>query len=283
MTLFKRLFGKAPDNGHDVRLFLETMLIMIAADGQVEDTEMSHFMAQVGTRPELAQISRRVIDQHMQEAFKAIRREGIEKRIVAIARGLQRRDQRLAAVAMAIAIAMGDGKLEREETAVLDMMQAAFELSDDDISEAIKAARRGDIDTLLNNDEGVERSFIETMMLMAAADGVIDPAEIDKFGHELAHQRDFNQISPQQVSSHLSQALEKLAAEGVEARLKSIASSLPREEQRQTAFKLALEMCLADGHADVHERALLKLLQEHFELSDDQVGRAVEKILGGGV
>ena len=89
MTLFKRLFGGGTEDGYEVRLFLETMLIMIAADGQVEDPEMKQVLALVRTRPELSHIPQRLVDKHMQEAFVAIRREGLEKRVQAIAKGLQ--------------------------------------------------------------------------------------------------------------------------------------------------------------------------------------------------
>ncbi len=283
MTLLKRLFGKsARGDEHEVRLFLEAMLIMIAADGSVEDSEMAQFMAQIRTRPELSQIPRRTIDVHMQEAFAAIRVEGIERRIQAIARGLRHRDQRLAAVGMALAIAVGDGALKPEEATILKMMQAALGLSDEDVRAAIEAARAGSIGDFV--DEGtIEEVYIETMMLMAAADGMIDPAELDRFGHELAHQSVFDLTSPEQASIFMERALSNLTRDGVEVRLEAIGAALEGSAQRETAFRLALEMCLADGNADVSERALLKLLQERLGLSDAFVGQEIQKILGGPV
>ncbi len=282
MTLLKRLFGGQTrgDEPH-VRLFLETMLIMIAADGSVDDKEMRRFMAQVRAHPQLSHLSQRMIDKHLQEAFVAIRREGLEQRIVAISKGLRRRDQRLAAVGMAMSIASGDGQMSDEELAVLGMLQGSFELTEDDLAAAASAARDGSLDSFMDEDAPVEQYYIEAMMLMAAADGDIDPAELDKFGQELAHQRHFDHVTPEQAGVYMERSLNVLETEGLEARLTAIAAHLTTDAQRQIAFELVVEMCLADGNADPQERALLKLFQERLGLSDDFVSKTIRYILEG--
>ncbi len=273
MTLLKRLFGrKAIGDELEVRLFLEAMLITIAADGTVDDAELAQFMAQVQTREELQGLSRRAVDNHMQEAFVAIKEEGIPRRVEAIAQGLPRYDQRLAALGMALSIVMGDEQMADEEKTLLKMMQDAFGISPADMEAAVEAALQGNLHELLEQEHtSAEQFYIESMMLMAAADGVLDPEELDKFGHQLAHLGEFENIGPEQVGVYMERSLHHLARDGLEKRLHLLAEGLTSPETRRTAFRLALEMSLADGAADAHERALLKLLQEKLALDDDFV------------
>lgn len=282
MPILTRLFG-GNANGDEprVRLFLETMLIMIAADGHVSEDEMRRFMTQVRARPELSEVPRATLDRHLQEAFLAIQREGLERRVEAISRGLRRRDQRLAALSMAVTTASGDGTLSAQERAVVELLQRYFQLSDEQVSAATHAAQRGEVDVFVDGMVPVEQYYIEAMLLMVAADGTIDPAELDRFSKELAHQPAFDHISPDNAGAFLERSLNHLERDGLEARLEILARELEDQDVREVAFRMALEMCLADGSADPQERTLLKLFQSHFDLTDEFVAREIKHILGG--
>lgn len=281
MTLLKRLLRR--QNGPtrlELRLFLEAMIIMMAADGQVDDHELTQFMVQVQKREELRSLTRKEIENYMQEASLAIKKEGAQNRIEAIARGLTSYEQRMAAVGMALSIALSEREMARAEKAVLRNMQEAFGLNDRDLEQAIEETRRGLRKALEGENAPPEQYYIEVMMLMTAADGQLDTEELEHFGHQLAYHEEFEQITPDQVGVFMERSLKHLAEEGVENRLGAVAQAMPDPEQRLTAFRLALEICLSDGSADDHERVLLKLLQEKFELGEGEVEAMIQHILG---
>lgn len=281
MTLLTRLFGKKT-TGHEpeVRLFVETMLLMIAADGQVEAAEMAQFLHEVRSRPELAELTQTCIDEHVDAAFAAIEADGIPKRIAAIAHGIRDREQRMAATTMAIAIGMDSDGLATAEATLLRMLANAFELDDDDIAAAVRAAQKGKVEGALAGHGSVQQYYVEVMMLMAAADGDFDPSELDVFAERLATHPAFDELTPETAGVYMERALQRLAEESVEARLDAIDDALVGQEVRETAFRLAVEMCLADGSADPHERELLKLLRDRFHLTDEFVAEEVKEIVG---
>ena len=211
----------------------------------------------------------------------AIKADGIPRRVEAIAAGLPDREQRMAAVAMAISIGLVDGGLAEAEMTLVKMLGDALSLSDADISSLISAAKVGCVRQLIDDSAPTNQLYVETMMLMASADGKLDPAELDKFGEQLASQPEFADLTPKQAGIYMERCLDKLAAEGVEARLDALVAGLREEEQRFVAFRLALEMCLADGSASFHERELLKLFQERLGLSEEFVSSQVERLVGG--
>jgi uncharacterized tellurite resistance protein B-like protein len=282
MTLLKRLFGRhAGPTPQELRLFLEAMIIMMAADGQIDDQEMAQFMAQVQTRDELRGLASDEVERHMRAASLAIKKEGVQARLQAIARGLPHPDQRMVAVSMALSIALGDRELARGEKQVLRLMQETFGLEDRQLDEAIDDARRGDARRLQDDtDAPPEQAYVEIMMLMTAADGDLGGDELEHFGHQLAWRAEFEALTPEQVGLFMERSLRHLGQEGVDARLTALSAQLPLPAQRLTAFRLALEIALVDGAADQRERALLKLLQERFALAEPEVEALIQQVLG---
>jgi len=286
MNLLQRLFGgQSRNNAPEIRLFVEAMLILIAADGVVEESELDGFVRQVHTRPEFQGIKQRDVDAYVQTAFGDIRRDGIDARINEIAAGLPKRDHRVAALGMAITIAVGDGGVAPAESSVLEKLRRAFELSEADFHNILLSVENGEsVDSILDTESGgrgcPEAHYIETILLMAAADGVLEPRELDRFGLQLAEHAEFQSLTPDQAAHILDLALRRLEREGVESRIEAIANGLPEPDQRMVAFRLALEMCVADGDASAHERTLLRLLQRRFDLSDDQVRAQLDAVLG---
>ena len=288
MNLFQRLFGDSTRTDQpEVRLFVESMLIMIAADGVVDEAELDQFVRQVHIRTEFKGVKQKVIDKHVQAAFADIRRDGLDSRIHEIAAGLTTREQRLAALGMAMTIASGDGALVPTESSVLERMRIAFQLPSDIYDKAKAAVALGNSpDAAFLGEEDArtytspEALYVETLLLMAAADGVLEPRELDRFGQQLAEHEEFFALNPDRAATYLDLALKRLEKEGVEVRVDAIADGLPEPRQRKIAFKLALEMCVADGEASSHERTLLKLFQSRFELADSTVKELLGAVLG---
>ncbi len=279
MTFLKRWFGRQSGPTRlELRLVLETMVLMMAADGVIEDGEMVQFMAQVRGHPQLRQMSHLEVEQHLQDATKAIKKEGPSVRLRAIARGLPDKPQRMAALTMALAVALGDKKMGRAEEQVLQMMRKNFSLSQEDVDEALKEAAHSHI----SSTKGItlEQAYMEVMLLMAAADGHLDAEEMEHFGHQLAHHQEFEQITPEQVGIFLEISLEKLENQNIEERIQELSAQLTDIAQKRTAFRLAVEICMSDGSADPRERALLHLLQESLGLTNEEVEQALQQTVG---
>lgn len=284
LSFFQRLLGNTSVDApsHKVRFFIETMLIMISADGEIADAEMSQFMDQLRNRPELDGMSWRALDEHVRTAFSIIKRDGVEQRLKTIADALPSHDARRGALSMALSVAVGDGSLSPAEHTVMQMIQDAFGLTDPDVESALVAAQDNQAayaNREANAPNAREQALLEIMLMMAVADGVLAPSEVERFGHELAERDTFSGLSPSRVGVFMDRALRNLQRDGVETSLKRAADALPDPDDRVLAFHLALRMCIVDGSADPHERTLLKLIQEKLELDDAIVSNAITEVL----
>ncbi|MEO1271323.1 MAG: tellurite resistance TerB family protein, partial [Myxococcota bacterium] len=193
-------------------------------------------------------------------------------------------EDRFAALSMAAAIAVEDGVLASAESEVVRMMQRAFQLTDDDVEAALEAARQDRLRTQPTEatETAIEHSYLEVLLLMAAADGVLEPRELERFSQQLVERPEFTNLGADQVGTMMDKVLRDLQRDGLDVRLDEIALHLTSLEQRLMAFQMALEMCIADGTADDHERTLLKLLQERFELPNDMVAAEIDRVLAYG-
>lgn len=288
MNLLQRLFGAQHQRTTpEVGFFIEAMLILIAADGAVEEAELEHFIRQVRAHSALREIPQNTLDAYVRDAFAAIRREGLEARIRAIAAGLPRREERLVAFTLAFGIASTDGRIAHAESNVLEQLQSAFALTDAELIAARAVVERSlPVESVLAEvpeelpDAPPEQLYIETLLLMAAADGVLEPRELERFALQLADNPEFHHITPDTASQHLDRALRNLERDGVESRIQAIAAGLRTPTHRQAAFRLALEMCVADGQIEPHERTLLKLLQQHLQLDEGHIRAQLDRVLG---
>jgi tellurite resistance protein len=124
----------------EVRAYLETMLMLSLADGELEDEEIQDLGTTIARHPKMADLgSRQVIDTLM-KAWKDIEKQGMNRRMNEIA-GMLNHDQRIDAIGMAISIAASDGEIEPDERSVLERLQQAFNLSDADVEEAMERYR----------------------------------------------------------------------------------------------------------------------------------------------
>jgi tellurite resistance protein len=281
MTLFKRLFGNnSTGTEPGVGLFIETMLLMIAADGQVDDREMAQFMREVRSRPEFEDIAPEAVNTHVERAFESIKTDGVPARVRHITAALPDREQRIAATTMAVSIAMGDGQLGPAEATLLKMLSDAFSLTGDEVANIVAAATLARTELESARQSPVERLYVETMMLMAAADGDFDPAEVEVFADKFANHPAFKELMPNTACAYIEKSLTILEEEGVESRLDAICNGLTHNDQREIAFRLAVDVCMADGLTEPYETELLKILAERLNLSEELVASCVDGALG---
>ena len=156
-----------------------------------------------------------------------------------------------------------------------------FALTGDEVT-AIVAQARALPQTGSAEVAPTERLYIETMMLMAAADGEFDPSEVEVFADQFANHPAFAELLPQKAGAYMTEILSLLERDGVDARLAAITHGLADEGQRQNAFSLALEVCMADGLADPYEKELLRILAEQLTLSEEFVDAQIKQAMGAG-
>lgn len=129
------LFGRKIDA--DIQSYMEIMVILSMADGELEDDEINDLIVTCLKHPRLSSMSEKQFTTAVDRAFRNVQREGVDARLRALQQNLPSRDQRLDVMGMALSISASDGTIEEAEMVILKKMQSAFGLSDADIDKLI--------------------------------------------------------------------------------------------------------------------------------------------------
>lgn len=121
----------------EVRAYLEVMLMLSLADGELEDEEISDLGTTIARHPKMSDLGNRQIIDTLLKAWKDIEKQGMDRRMNEIA-GMLSHEQRIDAVGMAISVAASDGEIESDERKILEKMQRTFGISDTDVEEAMR-------------------------------------------------------------------------------------------------------------------------------------------------
>ena len=136
MGILDRLMGKRGDQEtSEVRGYVEAMIMMIAADGVIEEDEIQDFLRNVYTRPKLSKVPQNEMVSMIKRSLAALEREGIDPRVKAIAQMLPTVEQKMEAFRMCLSICASDGDVAPEELEVLKKMQAEFDLSESQVEQ----------------------------------------------------------------------------------------------------------------------------------------------------
>lgn len=269
-------------------LLVEAMLLMVAADGVVADEEIAQLTRTIAEHPAFGGLSPDAIGDEFQRAFNALSDDGFEARLDALARGLESYKSRLLAFAFATGICFADGDIAEQELALLKAFQTVFLLRDTHVAEIFEALQSDEpIDSLIerllehhNTPLSRQEAFIETMLLMAAADGEIAEIEATQLAMTIAVQKEFDDLGEEGISEALSAALERVKFQGPKGRLSELRIALPTEEDRMRAVRFALTILIADGVIATGETECLESMVEAFELNPESV-RAISAAAQG--
>ena len=131
MGILDRLASKrGSQETSESRGYVEAMIMMIAADGVIEDEEVQDFLRNVYTRPQLSKVPQAEMLSMIRRSLQAIESEGIDARITAVATMLPSMDQKIEAMRMCLSICASDGDIAPAELEILKKMQAAFDMSE---------------------------------------------------------------------------------------------------------------------------------------------------------
>lgn len=122
------VLGEPPE-----QLFTETMVLVGAADGIVHEAELVTMFENLAGDPAFVGLSRAAAEAALKEAISNLAAEGLPRRLAALARGLTTRGQRRKAYQLGVRVANSDGAPGKAELRVLELLQSALGLDDDDV------------------------------------------------------------------------------------------------------------------------------------------------------
>jgi putative long chain acyl-CoA synthase len=127
---------------------------------------------------------------------------------------------------------------------------------------------------------GELEALVETMFLVAFADGHIGEAERAHFEHSVADLSG-GRVHSEQFEHVVAQVRDRLEREGRDACIQAIEQRLATPELRQVALILAGDMAAADGTLHDAEREIIVSLAKAFGMSDDVTREVLDGPLHG--
>lgn len=118
-------------------------------------------------------------------------------------------------------------------------------------------------------------AFAGIAMVAMYADGVMSAEEDDELAVYLAKLAPFQGLSDREMTGCFERVHRIAAREGDEALLQQAAAAVP-DRLRATAFLVATEIVMADGHMGDEERALLGRVQRALKVDDERAARIIE-------
>jgi tellurite resistance protein len=122
-------------------------------------------------------------------------------------------------------------------------------------------------------------AYIETMMLLAIADGMVKEVELHVVQMAvvsyLENHPTIGAMTRQDLVDLCYASAQKIYDEGAQTRLTVAAQVLDSHEKKMYALGMAVAVSTSDGVIHTSERDALKLIQKAFGLSDDEVRKAV--------
>jgi tellurite resistance protein len=135
MSIFNRFLGKKEDP--EVRGYIECMLLLACADGELESDELDDIFVKTATHPKMEGLTWHEIKSIAMRSLSAMEKEGEDARIRSLAKLLPTQDVRIGALEMCLSVSLSDGELEPDEAEVLGKIQLAFGISDEQIEAMI--------------------------------------------------------------------------------------------------------------------------------------------------
>lgn len=120
-------------------------------------------------------------------------------------------------------------------------------------------------------------AFIEAVFLVAVSDGEFEAEEMNDLAVTISQHPKLSLFSDDEVIRVLHRCAELVNEQGYEARIRSLAQTLPTMEQRMDAISVGLAAAMADGDVEPQELNTLKLMQQIFGLTDEQIDEIVSR------
>jgi tellurite resistance protein len=250
---------------------MDAMMLAAVADGHLGDEELRAVIDGALQRPEFAGIRAGVLDRLAAESAARLTRARAPAEVLDSLRSrlLSRHDRKLA-FALAAAVALADRQASEAEISLLAELEMALGLSKEEAAHVIDVVGRGGSLGEAIGDED-EVLYAKAMALVAAADGRLEESEALAMVDGLVSDPLFARLGREQARASIARAVEGLGADGLETTLRRLASALSSREQRRKAYGFAVKVARASGETLPAEEHVLDLLQQTFELADEDV------------
>ncbi|HEY1088188.1 MAG TPA: tellurite resistance TerB family protein [Archangium sp.] len=252
---------------------LDAMVLSATADGSIAPQELKQLLTRVIERPEFEGVQAQELGQLVEASARRLSHaRTLDDVLRALKDKLPGHRNRLLAFGLATSVALADRRASREELGLLKTFQAAFGITEDEVSKVFAAVEsNADLAEVLG--EPLEQLYAETMVLVSAADGEVRQQELAAMMENLAGDPVFKDVSLEAAGGYLRDAVTNLTTEGMPQRLTVLANGLSTHAQRVKAFRLAVRVAYASGKPTQSELRVLDLLQATFGLADDEVAR----------
>lgn len=110
-----------------------------------------------------------------------------------------------------------------------------------------------------------------------ASDGMITEEEAAGLGTSLSRMKLYAGMSNRDINKLFERLIKVARAEGVD-KLLEMSSAAVRTELKQTAFALAADLLMADGHVAPEEKKFLEKIQKNLGVNDDIALKIVDVI-----
>jgi uncharacterized tellurite resistance protein B-like protein len=253
---------------------VEVMLLAAMADGRVSQVEMQTVLRRIMERPEFEGTRPDELNALVESSVeKLAEAKDLEEILGSLRSRLPDHRNRMLAFGLAAAVVLADQRATRAELGLLKTFQAALGISEEEVAEIFDVLENGG-SLAEAMGEPLERLYAEVMVLVLAADGRLNEAEVRALVESFASDPVFENVSAERAMSFVSEAVNALAKEGLPQRLSVLAHGLSTHPQRLRAFRLALRIGEAAGEgAPEPEQKILDLLQATFGIADDEVVR----------
>jgi len=256
---------------------IDVMILTASADGSMKSSEMKALIHRVIERPEFDGTHAKDLSNLVEASAKRLSQaRGLDDILASLRNRLPDHRNRLLAFALAASVALADRKATRAELGLLKTVQSALAISEAEVSRVFVVIETGEsLAEALG--EPLERLYAETMVLVSAADGVVDEKQLRAMLENMAGDPVFRDVSLESARHYVADAVQSLAIEGLPSRLTALAHGLSTKSQRLNAFRLAVRIAFAEGTPSPAERKLLDLLQYTLSLPDDDVTRLTKE------
>lgn len=250
---------------------VETMLLEAAADGRLSRAELIAVIRRVVERPEFEGTRSEDLTKLVEDsAARLASAPSLERILESLRERLPGDDERRLAFGLAVSVAFADKRATRDHKSVLKIIQSALEITEEDVVRITSVIETGGLLSTALGDS-VERLCAEAMVLVTAADGEFNDEAARDMVEGLLSEPSFQNLSRDDVRTHIARAVQALVDEGLNRRLVAMARGLSVKEHRRKAYSLALIVARSGEGLSEAKEEVLSLLQKTFQLADEEV------------
>jgi tellurite resistance protein len=146
-------------------------------------------------------------------------------------------------------------------------------------NDALRDPRRGAAGALAKvlPAAAIDDAVLDTIVIAACADGVTKD-ELDAIGRMARELPSLKRLTEQEVTTRLEGSYQRIHTDGLEGRLKAIASSPLDQGAKRQIFQAAAVMQYADGKVSAQENAFLEDLASALALDASTVIELLDEV-----